>query len=117
MLHERLVVVTVAEPVPPPVTVGPARRRFGPDGDVDAFLQSLVRRVLGDDGDVEIRPIYDPISPAIGLCSYLVDRPASLVAVSSRARIGLERLVFGSTAAAMVRCSSSPVLVVPRPEL
>jgi nucleotide-binding universal stress UspA family protein len=117
MLGERLLVVTVAEPVPPSVTVGPARRRFGPDGDVDAFLGSLVRRVLGDDGDVEIRPIYDPISPAIGLCSYLEDRPASLVAVSSRARMGLERLVFGSTAAAIVRCSNAPVLVVPRSEL
>jgi nucleotide-binding universal stress UspA family protein len=118
MLGEGLTVLTIAEPVPPPVTVGPPRRRFGPDEDVDAFLRRVVGKVLGPEAldDVEVKAVYDPISPSVGLCTYLKSRPPWLVALSSRGRIGLERLVFGSVAAATVRCSVVPVLVVPRPD-
>ncbi len=41
MLRERLVIVTVAEPIPPALAVGEVRRRYGPDGDVDLFLSVL----------------------------------------------------------------------------
>jgi nucleotide-binding universal stress UspA family protein len=118
MLGEGLTVLTIAEPVPAPVTGGPPRRRFGPDDDVDAFLRRVVGKVLGPEAldDVEVKAVYDPISPSVGLCTYLKNRPPWLVALSSRGRIGLERLVFGSVAAATVRCSVVPVLVVPRPD-
>jgi nucleotide-binding universal stress UspA family protein len=43
MLGERLVVGTVAEDVQAPVTHEPLRRRFGPDGDVERFLDELVQ--------------------------------------------------------------------------
>jgi nucleotide-binding universal stress UspA family protein len=105
--------VKVAEPVPPAVTAGPPRRRFGPHEDVDAFLHHLVHKVLGPDADVETTAIYDPISPSIGLCTYLRDRPPWLLALGSRARGGVERLMLGDVAAATVRCSVCPVLVVP----
>jgi nucleotide-binding universal stress UspA family protein len=75
-----------------------------------------VRKVFSPDAEVETKAIYDSISPSVGLCSYLRDRPAWLVAVGSHARTGVERLVFGSVAAAIVRCSLVPVLVVPRPD-
>src|SRR3981081_785132 len=42
LLGEPLVVACVAEPAPPPVRGGPVRRAFGPDGDVQAFLDQLI---------------------------------------------------------------------------
>jgi nucleotide-binding universal stress UspA family protein len=114
MLGEPLTVLTVAEPVPPPVAAGPPRRRFGPDIDVDLFLHHFVHKTFGPDTDVQTKAVYDPISPSVGLCTYLRDHPPWMVAVGSRARVGIERLVFGSVAAATVRCCVVPMLVVPR---
>jgi nucleotide-binding universal stress UspA family protein len=117
LLGEPLTVVTVAEPVPEPVRPGrPFRRMFGPDGDVHEFLDRLVAPLREAGHPVETLALYDPISPAEGLEQHLKNHPASLVVVSSHARTGLARLVFGSVAAAIVRRSPSPVLVVPRPD-
>jgi nucleotide-binding universal stress UspA family protein len=116
LLREPLIVVAVAEPVPPAIAAGPVRRLFGPDGDVDAFLERLVRPIRREGGDVKTLALYDPISPAEGMRAYLRDHPAALVVVSSHARTGISRLVFGSTAASIVYGSPSPVLVAPRPD-
>ena len=113
LLGESLVVITVAELVPDSVRPG-GRRRFGPDGDVDAFLTSLVKPVRDLGHHVDTVAVYDPISPAGGVHSWLRERPASLVVVSTHARSGLARIVFGSVAARIVHHSRSPVLVVPR---
>jgi nucleotide-binding universal stress UspA family protein len=117
LLDEPLTVTTVAEPVPPPVRPDhPTRRRFGPEGDVEAFLEGLVAPVRRQGHKVDGLALYDPISPASGLELYLRDHPATLVVVASHARTGPTRIVFGSEAAAIVRRSPSPVLVVPRPD-
>src|SRR5829696_3410005 len=57
-LGERLVVLTVAEEVQPPVDDEPPQRRFGPDGDVERFLDALVQpfRVAGH--TVGTRAVY-----------------------------------------------------------
>jgi nucleotide-binding universal stress UspA family protein len=116
-LDERALVITVAEPVPPPLRADkPVRRLFGPDGDVEAFLDNLVEPFRSQGHELVAVPWYDPVSPAEGLHTYLREHPAFLVAVSSHARVGLTRVVFGSTAAAIVHRSPSPVLVVPRPD-
>ncbi len=57
--------------------------------------------------------VYDPISPADGIRTYLDQHPAGLVAVTTHARTGLARAVFGSQAASIVRVSPVPVLTVP----
>jgi nucleotide-binding universal stress UspA family protein len=80
------------------------------------FLDSLVAPHRQQGHKVEALALYDPISPASGLEVYLRDNPATLVIVASHARTGPTRLVFGSEAAAIVRRSPSPVLVVPRPD-
>jgi nucleotide-binding universal stress UspA family protein len=116
LLREPLVVVTVAEPVPPAISSGPVRRLFGPDGDVDAYLEALVRPIRREGADVKTLALYDPISPAEGLRTYLREHPATLVVIGSRARRGLARMVFGSTSATIVHGSASPVLVAPRPD-
>jgi nucleotide-binding universal stress UspA family protein len=118
LLGEPLTVATVAEPVPEPLRPEkPVRRIFGPDEwDVHGFLDRLVQPLRDQGETVETLPLFDPISPAEGLEAHLVNHPASLVVVSSHARTGAARLVFGSVAAAIVRRSPSPVLVVPRPD-
>ena len=113
LLREPTVLVTVAEPVPSPITGVPTHRNFGPQGDVEEYLVSLLAAADPRDVDVTTHVIWDPISPADGLRGYLRERPASLVVVGSRARQGLARVVFGSVATGIVRTSPSPVLVAP----
>jgi len=93
-----------------PATVRARRRRGG------AFLDALVHPFRDAGRKLETVVVYDPISPSDGVCTYVRDHPAALLAVSSHARTGLARIVWGSTAAAIVNRSASPVLVVPRVE-
>jgi nucleotide-binding universal stress UspA family protein len=113
LLRDRLVIVSIAEPVPPALASGEVHRRFGPDGDVDLFLSVLATKARKQHDDVETRALYDPISVAEGLRTFLREHPAKLVVTSSHARTALQRAVFGSVAADIVRSSPSPVLVVP----
>jgi nucleotide-binding universal stress UspA family protein len=114
LLGEPLTVITVAEPVPPPLRGGRARRRFGPDEDVDAYLEDAVAPLRAAGHNVETHAVYDPVSPAAGVRDHVWAHPASLVAVASHARTGTARLLLGSVAAEIVRAIVSPVLVVPR---
>jgi nucleotide-binding universal stress UspA family protein len=116
LLGEPLDVITVAEPVPPPLTAGPPKRRFGPDEDVDMYLQAAVAPLRVAGHTVETHAVYDPISPAAGVRDYVWQHPASLVAVASHARTGAKRFLLGSVAAEIVHSIISPVLVVPRPD-
>ena len=111
-LREPLVVLTVAEPVPPPLVSGPVHRRYGPD-DVDQFLPALLARARFDAVEVEPRVLYSPISPVNGITVWVREHPTMLVVVGTAAPAGLERLAKGSTAAAITRESAAPVLVVP----
>jgi nucleotide-binding universal stress UspA family protein len=116
MLGDPLTVITVAEPVPEPLAPGAApHRRFGPDGDVEEFLEALVTPLRAQAVPVETRAVFDPISPASGLRHHLWDNPSALVTVGSYLRRGLKRTVLGTVAAGMIRQSSVPTLVVPQP--
>ena len=114
LLGERCIVLTVAEEAPEPVSGGPIRRRFGPDGDAVGYLATLVEPFLAAGHAVEAIVRYDSVSVWGGLYRYLLDDPAALVVANTRSWTGLRRLVFGSVAATIVRHSPSPVLVVPR---
>jgi nucleotide-binding universal stress UspA family protein len=114
MLGEDCIVLTVAEDAPEPVSGGPIRRRFGPDGDAEGYLAALVDPFRDAGHPTEALVRYDPVSVWGGLYRYLVDRPAVLVMTNTRSWTGIRRLVFGSVAATIVRHSPSPVLVVPR---
>jgi nucleotide-binding universal stress UspA family protein len=117
LLDEPLKVATVAEPVPPSARADAVEhRRFGPDGDVTAFLARVVEPLEDAGEHVEAIAVFDPISPADGIVLYTEENPAWMLTVSSHARQGISRLVFGSVAAAIVHRSRAPVLVVPRPD-
>ena len=111
-----LSIVTVAEPVPEPVTPGaPYHRMHGPEVVAEDYVGRLVQQWQGHGLDVDGDAVYHPVSVAGGLADYLEGRPAALVAATTRARTGIARLVLGSVAAAIVRHATAPVLVVPGP--
>ena len=114
LLAERCIVLTIAEDAPEPVTGGPIRRRFGPDGDAEEYLATLVAPFVTAGHAVEAVVRYEPVNVWSGLHRHLLEHPSALVATNTRSRTGLRRLVFGSVAATIVRHSPSPVLVVPR---
>ncbi|MDQ1435173.1 MAG: hypothetical protein QOF59_1989 [Actinomycetota bacterium] len=115
LLGGTLTVMTVAEPVPPPLTAGPVRRKFGPDDDVDWYLERVVRPLREQGQEVETKAVYDPISPASGLRRYLWGNRAALVALNARVRLELRHGVLAGVSSSMVRHSQVPVLIVPRP--
>jgi nucleotide-binding universal stress UspA family protein len=112
-LGEPLIALTVAELLPPPVDGGEVHRLFGPDGDVEAFLNKATAPLRAQGFDVLTRALYDPISPADGVESYLSGSPGAMVLAGWRPRSPLTRLVSRNTTATVVRHSPSPVLVVP----
>lgn len=109
----QLDLVTVAEPTPAPVRAeATGFRHHGPDHP-EQYLDGLVQD-WSRNGLVPVAvPVYDPISPAGGLRAHLDDHPAALVAVTTHARSGVERVALGSVAARIANISPAPVLVVP----
>jgi nucleotide-binding universal stress UspA family protein len=112
LLTEPMTALTVAEAVPPPIDDRPVHRLFGPDGDVDGFLERLLAPARGNGVDVNGRAVYDPIGPSDGVNSYLEEQPAALVVLGSHTRLP-SRVGLGSVAAGIVRRSPTPVLVAP----
>jgi nucleotide-binding universal stress UspA family protein len=111
-----LSIVTVAEPIPEPMTPGaPYRRNHGPQVAAEPYIGGLVQRWRGRGVEVDGDVVYDPVSVSGGLADFLASRPAGLVAVATRARSGVARLVLGSHAANIVRAVPAPVLLVPEP--
>jgi nucleotide-binding universal stress UspA family protein len=115
-LREPPIMLTVAESAPPPLTAGPVRRAFGPDDDVEGFLEHVVTPYRARRIELATKAVYDPVSPVSGLRGYLLLHPAALLVVGPRARTGLLRAILGSHAASFVRESTAPVLLVPRIE-
>jgi nucleotide-binding universal stress UspA family protein len=110
-----LTILTVAEPSPPPVRPDATwRRHHGPDEDADRYVERLGeqwRRRAAVPVDTHV--VYDPIGPGEGIQAYQDQQPTGLIAVTTHARTGLERVLLGAGAAAMVHWSRTPALVVP----
>ncbi len=112
-----LSIITVAEPSPPPVRPGATwHRGHGPQGDADEYVARLGEAWKDAASDVTVDVVYDPISPAEGVRTYLDGHPAGLIALTTHARSGLERLWLGAHAAAIVYTSTAPAVVVPLAE-
>ena len=112
-LGQGLRIVTGVEPAPVRVDNRPAHRSHPAGDDPEAYLASLADRWRVPGLDVSGCVVYDPIGPAQGLTLQAGAAPCGLFAVTTHARTGLRRAVFGSQAAAILRRSPVPVLVVP----
>jgi nucleotide-binding universal stress UspA family protein len=111
-LGRRLVVATVAEPVPPSFRESrPLHRARGPE-DPEAYLVALAADMAETDLSVETRVAYDPISVRGGLLR-LVDRTAALLVIGSHRHTRPLRALLGSHAARVVHDLEVPALVVP----
>ena len=109
-----LTIVTVAEPSAPPALADATwNRRHGPEEDGGAYAARLAEKWKDVATEVDAQVVYDPISPADGVRAYLDQHPAGLVAVTTHARSGLQRLFLGADAANIVYASTAPTLVVP----
>jgi nucleotide-binding universal stress UspA family protein len=112
-LDMSVTILTVVEDAPTPFRPEVERSRFGPPVDAEAYIESLVRkwsRVFpGTDGEIA----RDPIGPASGIRVYLDRQPAGLLALTTHARSGMQRLRLGAQAASIVRASVAPCLVAP----
>lgn len=75
-------------------------------------LEGIVRSELGDEADVEIRPVYG--SPSEALIEAGVG--AEMIVVGSRGMGGFKRLVLGSVSSQVVHHAHVPVVVIPAPE-
>jgi nucleotide-binding universal stress UspA family protein len=111
-LEEPMIALTVAEPIPP-LEESRIARSFGPEGNVDAFLEQAVVQAKGAGVEVVGVPVYDPVGPAEGVHSYLEKSPAFLLVVGAHHRGRNAEVALGGIPAALVRRSPSPVLVVP----
>jgi nucleotide-binding universal stress UspA family protein len=110
-----LTILTVADPGLPPLDSGDSwKRRFGPDGDVAAYVSGLVQAWAQQVPGVEGEVVDDPIGHARGVKAFLDRRPAGLLALTTHAREGWRRLLFGADAAGIVRGSDVPTLIAPR---
>ena len=101
--------VTVADadggPDAEPVRFGGARR------DAAEYLEELLARseLAGLTAKAEV--LSDRVAPHHAIADRLARRPATLVALASRARTGLGRMLVGSEAARIIQVSPVPVLV------
>jgi nucleotide-binding universal stress UspA family protein len=110
-LGRRLVVATVAEPVPGSFREDrPLHRARGPD-DPEGYAASLAADVARLGTLVDTQVVYDPISVRGGLVGF-VDRMAALLVTGSHRR-GPRCGLVGSHAARIVHDVEVPALVVP----
>ena len=107
-----MTILTVADDDLPSIGGGAQRAHEGSAGP-EGYVADLVARWDEADVDLDGVVVRDPINPANGLKLHLDDRQAGLVAVTTHARSGVQRLRFGATAASMVHASVAPCLVVP----
>jgi nucleotide-binding universal stress UspA family protein len=78
-----------------------------------SYIDSLVESWRSTGIEVDGQVLRDPIGPASAIRKHLDQRPAGLVALTTHARSGMQRLRFGATAASIVHGSVAPCLVAP----
>jgi nucleotide-binding universal stress UspA family protein len=112
-LHMTLTILTVIEDAPPPIRPELATHRYGSHGNAERYIGELVQRWQALVPEIDGEVLRDPISPAAGIRLHLDERPAGLVAVTTHARSGMQRVLLGAAAASIVEASPAPSLVAP----
>jgi nucleotide-binding universal stress UspA family protein len=117
-LDLEMTILTVADDVVSSVLLETPSSRYGEGRDAGArgagtYIDGLVDRWKGEVPQLTGRVVTSPIGVADGVRAYLDERPVGMLALSTAARSGADRLLHGATGAAIVRTSTVPCLVVP----
>ena len=110
-----LTILTVVDDETAPLRPERQRSPYGEGTDAESYVDALAHRWRATVPEVDGHVVRDPLGPASGVRSYLRQQPAGLVALTSHARSGMRRVLFGATAASIVHRSPAPCLVVPLP--
>jgi nucleotide-binding universal stress UspA family protein len=112
-LDMSLTILTVIEDAPASIRPDRAQSRYGGHADAESYIEQLVSdwqmHIPRTDGEV----VRDPLGPASGMRTHLEQRPAGLVALTTHARSGVQRVLLGAAAASIVQASVAPCLVAP----
>jgi nucleotide-binding universal stress UspA family protein len=111
-LEMTLTILRVVEDGLPPLRVPDSP---GPANDPASYVEGLAKQFAEHAPEVRGEVVRDPIGVASALKTYLDQRPAGLVALTTHARAGMQRVLFGATGASIVYASTAPCLVVPLP--
>jgi nucleotide-binding universal stress UspA family protein len=107
-----MTILTVADDDPP--SIRPVEgRRYGSHTAPQPYVDDLVDQWRGQVEQVDGEVVRDAIGTAEGIRRHLAQRPAGLVAVTTHARSGTQRVLVGATAASIVHASVAPCLVAP----
>jgi nucleotide-binding universal stress UspA family protein len=121
LLGARVICLHVVEPVVPPVGWTPMAGTL-PAADFGEQLDELAERELpafsgGEEFEgLDVEELVAHGEPAAEIVRAARERGAGLIVISSHGRTGLGRILFGSTAEAVVRHAHCPVLVVKPPQ-
>ena len=120
LLGARVICLHVVEPVVPPVGWTPMAGTL-PAADFGEQLDESAERELpafcgGEEFEgLDVEELVAHGEPAAEIVRAARERGAGLIVISSHGRTGLGRILFGSTAEAVVRHAHCPVLVVKPP--
>jgi nucleotide-binding universal stress UspA family protein len=108
-----LTIVTVAADVPSPIRPRPTEGEYVEGPTPESYIDDLVGRWQSDAIDVSGQVIRDAIGPARGIQAYQEEHNIGFAALTTHARSGLARVLFGAAAANIVHASLVPCLLVP----
>jgi nucleotide-binding universal stress UspA family protein len=108
-----MTILTVIEDTLPPLRPERERSRFEDHPDAESYVDALVQQWRMSVPDLDGEVWRSATGLASGVRAYLVQRPAGLVAVTTHARSGMERIRLGAAAADIVHASVAPCLVAP----
>jgi len=112
-LNMSLTILTVIDDSPDSIQSDRAASDSGRPADAQTYIERLVEhwrtRLRDTDGEV----VRDSLGVASGVRVHLGQRPAGLVALTTHARSGLQRIKLGAAGASIVHASVVPCLVAP----
>ena len=110
-LDMSLTIVTATDADPSPIGPGRVETRYGQHPDAASYIERLVEESREEIQAVDGAVLRDPSSPASAIRRHLEERPAGLLALTTHARSGMERVLGGAAAANIVHASTAPCLV------
>jgi nucleotide-binding universal stress UspA family protein len=108
-----MTILTVIEDTLPPLRPERPNRRYDNHPDAESYVDALVEQWRTNVPDLDGEVGRSPTGPASGVRAHLDRRPGGLVAVTTHARSGMQRVLLGATAANIVHASVAPCLVAP----